>query len=108
MVTQKYRGMRFNSIADGVADLLRRAEGNQVSHLEFADRLVDLEQLQRNQKPIGLNLRKAGLPTDKREALEPGEIKGEGKKHIARILKFDLLVIDNWAIYHRPKHKLET
>ncbi len=163
MVAQKYRGLRCNSIADGLADLLGRAEANEVSYLEFADHLVEHEQQRRNRKRIDLNLRKAGFPVIKRleefnyrhqttitkrqvnqlldfsflderanlifigppgvgkthlatgighqaieagykvlfssalslvEMLELAELKGELKKKIASLLKFDLLIID--------------
>ncbi len=163
MVAQKYRGLRFNSIADGLVDLLRQADANEVSYLEFADCLVAHEQQQRNQKRIELNRRKAGFPVMKRleefdyrhqttitkrqvnqlldfsflderanlvfigppgvgkthlaigigqqaieagykvlfstalslvEMLELAELKGELKKRIASLMKFDLLIID--------------
>lgn len=163
MVAQKYRGLRCNSIADGLADLLGRAEANEVSYLEFADHLVEHEQQRRNRRRIDLNLRKAGFPVIKRleefdyrhqttitkrqvnqlldfsflderanlifigppgvgkthlatgighqaieagykvlfssalslvEMLELAELKGELKKKIASLLKFDLLIID--------------
>jgi DNA replication protein DnaC len=163
MVAQKYRGLRCNSIAERLADLLRQAEANEVSYLEFADHLVEHEQQRRNRKRIDLNLRKAGFPVVKRleefdyrhqttitkrqvnqlmdfsflderanlvfigppgvgkthlaigighqaieagykvlfssalslvETLELAELKGELKKKIASLLKFDLLIID--------------
>jgi DNA replication protein DnaC len=162
-VSQKYRGLRFNSIAEGLAELLSRAEANDISYLEFADQLVDHEQRVRNQKRIDLNHRKAGFPVVKRleefdyrhqtsitkrqvnqlldfsfiddrsnlvfigppgvgkthlaigiahkaidagykvlfstalslvETLELAELRGELKKKIASLIKFDLLVID--------------
>jgi DNA replication protein DnaC len=162
-VAQKYRGLRFNSIADSLADLLAQAEANEVSYLDFADRLVEYEQAQRNSKRIHLNLRKADFPASKRleefdyrhqttitkrqvnqlldfsfideranlvfigppgvgkthlaigighkavdagykvlfstaltlvEMLELAELKGQLKKKIASLLKFDLLIVD--------------
>lgn len=163
IVAQKYRGLRCNSIADGLAELLGQAEANEISYLEFADVLVEYEQQRRNLKRIDLNLRKADFPVIKRltefdyrhqttitkrqvnqlldfsflderanlvfigppgvgkthlaigighqaieegykvlfssalslvEALELAELKGELKKKIASLLKFDLLIID--------------
>jgi DNA replication protein DnaC len=162
-VAQKYRGLRCNSIAEGLAGLLGQAEANEISYLEFADTLVEHEQQRRNRKRIDLNLRKAGFPVIKRleefdyrhqttitkrqinqlldfsflderanlvfigppgvgkthlaigighqaieagykvlfsstlslvETLELAELKGELKKKIASLLKFDLLIID--------------
>ena len=66
LVAQKYRGLRCTSIADGLANLLKQAEANEISHLEFADQLVEHEHNQRNGKRIELNLRKAGFPVTKR------------------------------------------
>lgn len=162
-VAQKFRGLRCNSIAEGLADLLSQAEANEISYLEFADALAEHEQQQRNRKRIALNMRKASFPVIKRlaefdyrhqttitkrqvnqlldfsflderanlvfigppgvgkthlaigighqaieagykvlfssalelaETLELAELKGELKKKIASLLKFDLLIID--------------
>ncbi|MBC7357503.1 MAG: ATP-binding protein [Desulfacinum sp.] len=65
-VAGRYRGIRCNHIAQGLADLLRQAEANEVSYLAFAEALVVHEQQQRNQRRIALNRRKAGFPVDKR------------------------------------------
>jgi DNA replication protein DnaC len=162
-VTNKYRGLRFNSIADELEPLLTEAEANEVSYLQFADMLVERERQSRDRKRIRLNLRKAGFPVVKRldefdyrhqttitkrqvnqlldfsfidnrsnlvfigppgvgkthltigialkaidagykvlfstalglvEILELAEMKGELKKKINSLLKFDLLIID--------------
>jgi len=162
-VAHKYRALRFNSIAESLSELLRQAEENEVSYLEFADMLVEYEEEVRNRKRVELNRRKAGFPTEKRisefdfrfqtsitkrqikglltfrfieerenvifigppgvgkthlalgighEAVEAGykvlfqtalelvegldlaELRGELKKKIAGLLKFDLLIID--------------
>ncbi len=126
-VAHKYRSLRFNSIGEGLAELLRQAEENEVSYLEFADMLVEHEQKMRNRKRIELNRRKASFPTEKHlegfdfryqttitkrqvnrlltkvlfqtalelvESLELAELKGELKKKIVSLLKFDLLIID--------------
>lgn len=161
-VAHKYRSLRFNSIGEALAELLRQAEENEVSY-EFADMLVEHEQKVRNRKRIELNRRKASFPTEKHlegfdfrfqttitkrqvnrlltfefienrenvifigppgvgkthlaigigvkavgagykvlfqtalelvETLELAELKGELKKKIASLLKFDLLIID--------------
>jgi transposase-like protein len=65
-VAVRYRGIRCNHIAQGLADVLRQAETNEVSYLAFAEALVVHEQQQRNQRRIALNQRKAGFPVDKR------------------------------------------
>ena len=146
-IARQYRGIRCNHIAQGLADLLRQAEANEVSYLAFAEALVAHEQQRRNRRRIDMNRRKAGFPVDKRlaefdyrhqttitkrqvsqmldfrfideranlvfigppgvgykvlfttalalvEKLELAEIKGELKKRITALQKFDLLIID--------------
>ena len=162
-VAHKYRSLRFNSIGESLGELLRQAEENEVSYLEFADMLVEHEQKVRNGKRIELNRRKASFPAEKHledfdfryqttitkrqvkglltfgfienrenvifigppgvgkthlaigigvkaveagykvlfqtalelvESLELAELRGELKKKIAGLLKFDLLIID--------------
>ena len=166
-IARQYRGIRCNHIAQGLADLLRQAEANEVSYLAFAEALVAHEQQRRNRRRIDMNRRKAGFPVDKRlaefdyrhqttitkrqvsqlldfrfideranlvfigppgvgkthlaigigqEAIEAGykvlfttalalveklelvEIKGELKKQITALQKFDLLIIDDWGL----------
>ncbi len=62
----KYRGLRCTSIAASLADLIARAEANEISYLEFADMLVEHERQQRNRKRIDRNRRAAGFPAVKR------------------------------------------
>jgi len=65
-VSSRFRDIRCNHIAQGLADLLREAEANEISYLAFAEALVAHEQKRRNQRRIELNQRKAGFPVDKR------------------------------------------
>ena len=67
-IARQYRGIRCNHIAQGLADLLRQAEANEVSYLAFAEALVAEELQRRNQRRIDMNRRKAGFPVDKRLA----------------------------------------
>jgi DNA replication protein DnaC len=93
-VCQKYRGLRFNSIAEALAGLLSQAEANEISYLEFADRLVEQEQRVRNQKRINLNHRKAGFPVLKR--LEEFDYRHQSsitKRQVNQLLDFSF--IDN-------------
>ncbi|WP_419633740.1 ATP-binding protein, partial [Thiolapillus sp.] len=64
----QYRSIRCNHIAQGLADLLRQAEANEISCLAFAEALVSHEQQRRNQRRIEMNRRKTGFPVDKRLA----------------------------------------
>ena len=61
-IARQYRGIRCNHIAQGLADLLRQAEANEVSYLAFAEALVAHEQQRRNRRRIDMNRRKACLP----------------------------------------------
>jgi DNA replication protein DnaC len=65
-IAQQYRALRFNSIADALADLVSQAEANEISHLEFARILAEHETSVREQKRISLNLKRAGFPVLKR------------------------------------------
>lgn len=160
---QHYRALHCYHMAAGLPDLLARAEANELSYLQLAEALVELERQGRERNRLALNLRKAGFPAIKRleefdfrhqttitkrqvaqlldfrfldaranvvfigppgvgkthlaiaialkavasgykalfttalalaETLEIAELKGELKKKIASLLKFDLLVID--------------
>jgi DNA replication protein DnaC len=66
VIAQQYRALRFNSIADALADLVAQAEANEMSHLEFARILAEHETSVREQKRISLNLKRAGFPVLKR------------------------------------------
>lgn len=92
IVSQKYKGLRCTSIADGLADLLKQADANEVSYLEFADQLVEYEQKRRNDKRIGLNLRKANFPVIKR--LEEFDYRHQTtitKRQVNQLLDFSFL-----------------
>jgi DNA replication protein DnaC len=65
-IAQQYRALRFNSIADSLADLVSQAEANEITHLEFARILAEHETRIREQKRINLNLKRAGFPVLKR------------------------------------------
>jgi DNA replication protein DnaC len=65
-VAQQYRALRFNSIADALADLVSQAEANEISPLEFARTLAEHELRIREQKRVSLNLKRAGFPVLKR------------------------------------------
>jgi len=162
-LAQQYRALRCHHIAAGLPDLLTQAEANELSYLQLAEQLVELERQGRERNRHTLNLRKAGFPAIKRleefdfrhqttitkrqvsqlldfrflderanlvfigppgvgkthlaiaialkaveagykvlfttaltlvETLEIAELKGELKKKIASLLKFDLLVVD--------------
>ncbi len=174
-IAQQYRALRFNSIADALADLVAQAEANEFSHLEFARILAEHETSVREQKRIGLNLKRAGFPVLKRleefdyrwqttitkrqvnqlldfrflenrenlvfigppgvgkshlasgiglkaieagykvlfttatalrETLEMADLKGELKKKINSLLKFDLLIVDELGYFPLSKESM--
>jgi DNA replication protein DnaC len=174
-IAQQYRALRFNSIADALADLVSQAEANEISHLEFARILVEHETRIREQKRVRLNLKRAGFPVLKRleefdyrwqttitkrqvnqlldfrfvenrenlvfigppgvgkshlasgialkaveagfkvlfttasalrEALEVAELKGELKKKIRSLLKFDVLLCDELGYFPMSKESM--
>ena len=65
-VTQKYQELRLTGICRALADLLTQAENNQMSYLQFAEQLIDLELQHRQQQRRDSNLRKADFPVLKR------------------------------------------
>lgn len=88
-VEQKYKSLMFNSIAESLADLLLKAESNEVSFLQFAEMLVEHELERRNQKRIKQNLQRAGFPALKR--LDEFDFKLQttvSKKEISALLDF--------------------
>lgn len=91
-VSQKYRGLRFNSIAEHLPALLSQAEANDISYLDFAAQLVDYEQKQRNDKRINLNLRKANFPVVKHlEEFDYNHQTTINKRQVNQLLDFSFL-----------------
>ena len=91
---RKYRELRFNCIADSLERLLADAESNELSYLQFADELVELEIRMRNAKRIGLNRRKANFPMIK--TLEEFDYRHQTtitKRQVNQLLDFNF--IDN-------------
>jgi len=63
---QKYHNLRFNNIAKSLALLIKQAEDNDLSYLQFADILVEHELNLRNNNRLRLNLRRANFSQIKR------------------------------------------
>lgn len=62
----QYRSVRLASVASHLAELLAEAEANELSYLNFAERLVSHELSQRCRTKITRNQRQAGFPATKR------------------------------------------
>lgn len=93
-VTQKYHSLRFNNIARSLSDIIKRAEDNDVSYLQFSEMLVDHELQQRNQNRTRLNFKRANFQQNKR--LDEFDFKFQTtitKKQIYQLL--DFAFIDN-------------
>jgi len=61
-VKSKYTSLRFNSIASSLDTLVKQAEGNEISYLQFAEMLVDYELRIRDENRIKLNMKRASFP----------------------------------------------
>jgi len=93
-VAGKYKGLRFNCIAESLGELVSQAEANELSHLEFAEMLVDHELAMRDRNRVRLNLKRACFPVLKR--LEEFDYRWQTtitKRQINRLLDFSF--IDN-------------
>ena len=64
-VKNKYKTLRFNSIASSLDTLVKEAEDNEVSLLQFAEILVEHELRTRDENRIRLNKKRAGFPQTK-------------------------------------------
>ena len=99
----QYRGIRCNHIAQGLADLLRQAEANEVSYLAFAESLVTEELQRRNRRRIDMNRRKAAFPVDKR--LVEFDYRHQStitKRQVSQLLDFRFIDERANLVLHRP------
>ena len=64
-MTNRYKSLRFNSIALSLDTLVKQAEENEISYLKFAELLVNHELSKREENRIGLNMKRAGFPVEK-------------------------------------------
>ena len=93
-VKNKYKSLRFNSIASCLDRLVKEAHDNEISYLQFAEILVDNELSKREENRIRLNMSRAGFPVKKE--LEEFDFMYQTtitKKQIVNLLDFGF--IDN-------------
>lgn len=91
-VIQHYRGLRCNHIAAHLPELLSRAEANELSYLQLAEQLIELELQGREKNRLAMNLRKAGFPVAKRlEAFDYRHQTTITKRQINQLLDFRFL-----------------
>jgi DNA replication protein DnaC len=91
-VTHKYRALRCNHIGVHLPELLARAEANELSYLQLAEQLVDLEIKGREKNRLTMNLRKAAFPVTKR--LEEFDYRHQStitKRQVNQLLDFRFL-----------------
>jgi len=65
LVATQYRSLRFCNIAEELEQLVNQAEANELTHLQFAEQLVNHEISCRDTKRIAQNMRRAGFPLHK-------------------------------------------
>jgi DNA replication protein DnaC len=88
-VVHKYRALRCNHIGANLPELLAQAEANELSYLQLAEQLVDLEIKGREKNRLTMNLRKAGFPVAKRlEELDYRHQTTITKRQINQLLDF--------------------
>lgn len=88
----KYKTLRFNSISLSLDKLVKEAEGNEISYLQFAEMLVEHELKTREENRIKLNFKRAGFPMLKRLSEFDFNIQTTiTKKQITRLLDFTFI-----------------
>lgn len=65
IVKTKYKALRFNSISSYLDNLVKKAEAQEISYLQFAEMLVEHELNGRNDNRTSLNMKRAGFPAIK-------------------------------------------
>ena len=65
-LSQQFKSLRFNAMAEHLETLIKQAEDNDISYLQFTSLLVETELGSREKRRIQLNRKKAGFPTLKR------------------------------------------
>ncbi len=94
IVKNKYKTLRFNSISSCLDNLVKKAEANEISYLQFAEILVEHELNNRNDNKVRLNMKRAGFPVSKQ--LEEFDFTFQTtitRKQVVRLL--DFVFIDN-------------
>jgi DNA replication protein DnaC len=93
-IAAKCKALRLNSTAESLTEIVRMAEGNDISYLQFADMLVTHEISSRAQKRVKQNMKRAVFPVTKH--LEEFDYRSQTtitKKQVSRLLDFTF--IDN-------------
>ena len=65
-LSQQFKSLRFNAMAEHLETLIKQAEANDISYLQFTSLLVEAELGSREKRRIQLNRKKAGFPSLKR------------------------------------------
>lgn len=63
---QQFKSLRFNAMAEHLETLIKQAEANDISYLQFTSLLVEAELGSREKRRIQLNRKKASFPSLKR------------------------------------------
>ena len=65
-LSQQFKSLRFNAMAEHLEALIKQAEDNDISYLQFTSLLVETELGSREKRRIQLNRKKASFPALKR------------------------------------------
>lgn len=92
--TAQYRSLRLTATANQLTELLAQAEANELSYLDFAQRLAEHELTQRTRSRIARHLKQSQLPSEKHlEAFDYRHQTTITKRQVNALLDFGF--IDN-------------
>ena len=104
----RYRSLRLSATADELTNLLAEAEANEMSYLNFADRLAEHELIQRQDNRVRRNQKLASFPSDKRlEGFDYRHQTTITKRQVNALLDFqfiDELRFPRFSVFQRSRN----
>ncbi|AWB32960.1 IS21-like element helper ATPase IstB [Orrella marina] len=99
----RYRSLRLSATADELTNLLAEAEANEMSYLNFADRLAEHELIQRQDNRVRRNQKLASFPSDKRlEGFDYRHQTTITKRQVNALLDFQFIDERNNLVFIGP------
>lgn len=99
----QYRSLRLSATAAKLTELLGEAEANELSYLDFAQRIAEHELTERTHNRIARNLRQAQLPSEKRlEAFDYRHQTTITKRQVNALLDFGFIDNRNNLVFIGP------
>jgi len=99
----RYRSLRLSTTADELTNLLAEAEANEMSYLNFADRLAEHELIQRQDNRVRRNQKLASFPSDKRlEGFDYRHQTTITKRQVNALLDFQFIDERNNLVFIGP------